>query len=62
MIGLCGEIAGHDLVLLDGFRVVLGSRLCRWLKGREAYHLDWPSLMSLMVFLLEVVGVDDARN
>ena len=62
MVWLYGEIAGHDLVLLDVFRVALGTWSCLWLKGWVAYHLDGPSLLSLMVFLLELVGVDDARN
>ena len=62
MVGLCGEIAGHDLVLLDVFRVAIGTWSCLWLKRRVAYHLNRPSLVSLMVVLLELVDVDDARN
>ena len=52
MVGLCGAIAGHDLVLLDVFLVAEDTRPCLFLREREAYHLDGPSLMSLMVVLL----------
>ena len=62
MVGLCGGTAGYELRRLDAFRVAMGTWSCLWFKGWVAYHLDGPSLVSLMVVLLELVEADDARN
>ena len=52
MIGLCGVIAGHDLVLLDVLRVAIGTQSCLLIR---------KELLTILMDLADVVDSDPDR-